>query len=306
MNIILVGYSRGKLIKKQISTPLHFFLLSLLLLSLFAGVGGLGYWYAQTKVESEASQWWVSEINLQKARIESLQGRYQADTAALTKRLGLMQGYFSRLDALGLKLVTMANLDQSEFNFGGTPPLGGSEINENLTKLPSDVLNETLSELEKSLVQQEQQLQVLEHLLISLNLEEEASLSGRPIKKGWLSSPYGWRISPFEGKKQFHKGVDFAGQYGREIIAVAGGVVTFAGDHVDYGKMVEINHGNDYITRYAHNQENLVKVGERVKKGQVIAKMGNTGRSTGPHVHFEVIVNGKHIDPKKFIYANRQ
>lgn len=264
-----------------------------------------GYWYALNQNKQQQQQWWTSELDDQKARIESVRDRHQAETSALTKRLGTVQGYLTRLDALGYKLVTMAKLDQKEFNFDSAPALGGAEITENTAIVTAAEITKAIGLFEQELQQREQQLEVLEHLIMNSNLEEEVSPSGRPIKKGWLSSPYGPRISPFTGLKQHHKGVDFAGQDGRDIVAVAGGVVTFSGNQHNYGTMIEVNHGNGYITRYAHNKANILNIGDRVKKGQVIAKMGSTGRSTGPHVHFEVIKNGKHVNPKKFINANQ-
>ena len=270
-----------------------------------AAVGLTGYWVASNQNEQQKQQWWTSELGDQKARIENVRNHHQAETLALTKRLGTIQGYLTRLDALGSKLVTMAKLDQSEFNFGSTPAIGGAETNESIAIVTPSEIKKAINLFEEELQQREQQLEVLEHLIMSNNLEEEVFPSGRPIKKGWLSSPYGSRISPFTGLKQHHKGVDFAGKDGRAIVAVAGGVVTFSGSQQNYGTMIEVNHGNGYVTRYAHNKINMLKAGDRVKKGQVIAKMGNTGRSTGPHVHFEVIKNGRHVNPKKFINANR-
>ncbi|HEY9050177.1 MAG TPA: M23 family metallopeptidase, partial [Gammaproteobacteria bacterium] len=122
-----------------------------------------------------------------------------------------------------------------------------------------------------------------------------------PITRGWISSYYGMRTNPFTGKLQFHKGMDFASKSGSEVQAVAGGVITWSGKRYNYGNMVEVNHGNGYVTRYAHNKENLVKVGDTVKKGQAVASMGSTGRSTGPHVHFEVLKDGRQINPLKFV-----
>ena len=136
---------------------------------------------------------------------------------------------------------------------------------------------------------------------MSRNLQQEVIPSGRPINKGWISSRYGKRNDPFTGKPDFHKGIDLAGREGADVIAVGSGVVMWSGKRFGYGNMVEINHGNGYITRYGHNKENVVKVGDTVKKGQVIAQMGNTGRSTGPHVHFEVWRSGRTVDPMKFI-----
>ena len=132
-------------------------------------------------------------------------------------------------------------------------------------------------------------------------MKEEVFPEGRPIDRGWISSYFGMRTNPFTGKLQFHKGMDFASKSGSKVKAVAGGVITWSSKRYGYGNLVEINHGNSYVTRYGHNEQNLVKVGDTVKKGQTISLMGSTGRSTGPHVHFEVIKNGKQINPNRFV-----
>ena len=140
---------------------------------------------------------------------------------------------------------------------------------------------------------------------MSRNLENEVFPAGRPVEKGWISSYYGMRSDPFTGRPEFHKGMDFAGKQGSDIVAVGGGMVTWAGKRYGYGNMVEITHGNGYVTRYGHLEKIVVEVGQAVKKGQLIATLGSTGRSTGPHVHFEVIENGKTVNPLKFIQASR-
>jgi len=158
-----------------------------------------------------------------------------------------------------------------------------------------------LEQLETEMSDREQKLSVLESLLMSRSLSERVMPSGRPVSEGWLSSRYGNRNDPFTGKQNFHHGLDFAGKKGSEVIAVGDGVVSWVGKKSGYGNLVEINHGNGYATRYGHNQSFLVKVGDTVKKGQQIALMGSTGRSTGPHVHFEVLQQGKKVNPSKFI-----
>ena len=133
------------------------------------------------------------------------------------------------------------------------------------------------------------------------SLNERVYPQGRPVKSGWLSSYFGKRTDPFTGKPANHTGIDFAGKRGDEIVAVADGVVTWSGDRYGYGVMVEINHGNGYSTRYAHNSENRVSVGDEVKKGQVVALMGKTGRATGPNLHFEVLHDGRRVNPVTYI-----
>jgi murein DD-endopeptidase MepM/ murein hydrolase activator NlpD len=125
--------------------------------------------------------------------------------------------------------------------------------------------------------------------------------SGKPVKNGWVSSYYGYRTDPFNGKKVFHDGLDFAGKEGSKVYAVADGIVTWKGRRNGYGELVEIDHGNGYVTRYAHNKTVIAEQGQKVTKGQAIALMGSTGRSTGPHVHFEVLRDGKSVNPYKFV-----
>ena len=137
------------------------------------------------------------------------------------------------------------------------------------------------------------------------NLQEEVLPAGMPVKNGWISSYFGKRTDPFTGKIGFHEGLDIASKRGTQIVAVGSGVVTFAGVRSKYGNTVEISHGNGYMTRYAHNMKNLVKVGDTVKKGDPVALMGSTGRSTGPHVHFEVHLNNQMVDPLRFVQAER-
>jgi murein DD-endopeptidase MepM/ murein hydrolase activator NlpD len=142
---------------------------------------------------------------------------------------------------------------------------------------------------------------VLEDLLLNRKLRDEVRPEGRPVTAGYVSSQFGSRADPFTGRRAFHKGVDFAGREGAEVVAVATGVVTWSGDRYGYGQLVEINHGNGYVTRYAHNVDNLVAVGDTVRRGQVIARMGDTGRATGPNLHFEVLLNDKPVDPLTYV-----
>jgi murein DD-endopeptidase MepM/ murein hydrolase activator NlpD len=147
------------------------------------------------------------------------------------------------------------------------------------------------------LTDRSRQLGVLEDLMLNRKLADEVHPEGRPVTSGYISSNFGARTDPITGRAASHSGVDFAGRLGSDIVAVASGIVTWAGDRYDYGQMVEVNHGNGYATRYAHNAENLVSVGDTVKRGDIIARMGETGRATGPNLHFEVLRDGRKVDP---------
>lgn len=222
---------------------------------------------------------------------------------AVTMKLAELQSQVLRLNALGDRLAEDASIPDKEFNFEKLPPSGGPMIQseEQPKKSLSDLLL-SISILENSLAHEEKQLKMLESITLGHHIENTRYLSGRPIVKGWLSSYYGTRKDPFNGKPAMHKGVDFAGSENASIIATASGVVSWAGDRYGYGQLVEINHGEGLKTRYGHNKELTVSVGDVVTKGQVIAKMGSTGRSTGPHVHYEILRNNKQIDPTKYVY----
>lgn len=214
-----------------------------------------------------------------------------------------MQARLMRLDALGQRLTEVAKLQNGEFDFSLSPALGGPtptlQTDESYV-LPG--LLESIEEIESKLVNSEQQLEVIDALFVSRNTQDELFIAGRPIKWGWMSSAYGFRTDPFNGKRAWHAGVDFAGKEDSDIIAVASGVVTWSGKRYGYGNLVEVNHGDGYTTRYAHCKSLLASVGDVVEKGQVLATMGSTGRSTGPHVHYEVRRQGKTVNPKKYIY----
>ncbi len=298
MNIILLSKFRGRPYRIQIGSPAQLAMLGMLMLILAAGVGISGYWLGNTTQSSDRLAALQSEIELQRELISQTRFDAQADLDALAARLGQIQAHATRLNALGQKLIKIAKLDPGEFNFEESPGVGGPEDGDSNVNLDfGSEIDAVVSELED----REHQLSVLESILMSSHMQDEVFPEGRPITRGWISSYYGMRTNPFTGKLQFHKGMDFASKSGSDVLAVAGGVVTWSGKRYNYGNMVEVNHGNGYVTRYAHNKENHVKVGDTVKKGQSVALMGSTGRSTGPHVHFEVLKDGRQINPLKFV-----
>jgi murein DD-endopeptidase MepM/ murein hydrolase activator NlpD len=222
---------------------------------------------------------------------------------ALTIKLAELQSQVLRLNALGERLATDADIPQKEFNFAQLPPAGGpAGSNEILSVKSLKQLFKEINIFELEIKHEEKQLHMLESLVFGHHIENNRYLSGRPISKGWLSSYYGVRKDPFNGKATMHKGIDFAGKEDEPIIATGSGIVTWAGKKYGYGELVEINHGDGLKTRYAHNKTISVSVGDVVEKGQSIALMGSTGRSTGPHVHYEILRNNKQINPLKFVY----
>ncbi|MCC5868401.1 MAG: M23 family metallopeptidase [Gammaproteobacteria bacterium] len=251
---------------------------------------------------------WQAGLERQTHELEALRALTQENLDALALRVGQMNAHVIRLDALGQRLTAMAELDDGEFDFSRTPGLGGPEdllmsANGQSNEL-GDVLR-MMEELDVQLADRRTQLAILEDLMLNRNLRARVQPEGRPVASGWLSSRFGRRTDPFTGKPAVHRGVDFAGRPGTKILSAGDGVVIFAGSRYGYGRMVEINHGNGYVTRYAHNTDNLVQVGDTVRKGQAIATMGSTGRATAPHLHFEVLRDGRQVDPLPYIQARR-
>ncbi len=233
------------------------------------------------------------------------QDQAQRDLNALAMQIGELQAHASRLDSLGGRLTKLGKLDDGEFNFGATPAVGGPEDSESDVDFLSSEFGRTVSQLRRQFQTQDQQLALLESMLLDRDIDASMLPKGMPVRSGYSSSGYGTRVDPITGGFSFHAGVDFPGPYGVDVIAVAAGVVTWNGVRPGYGNVVEIDHGNGYKTRYAHNSKNVAKVGERVQPGQLIAKMGSTGRSTGSHVHMEVWFDNKPINPSEFISAIR-
>jgi murein DD-endopeptidase MepM/ murein hydrolase activator NlpD len=222
---------------------------------------------------------------------------------SMTLLLAELQSRVTRLDAVGINLTQSAGLEPGEFNFNVPPALGGPLMtSQDDARELIPALEGELFALSTALDDREVQLDILSELIQGEQVKSDATPAGRPILSGWLSSRYGSRIDPFSGKKAWHEGIDFAGREGAQIVAVASGVVSWSGERAGYGKMVEVAHGDGVITRYAHNQENRVKVGDMVRRGDVVALMGNSGRSTGPHVHFEVHKNGRPVDPASYLH----
>lgn len=246
------------------------------------------------------------ELDLQAADFDVLQDRAERQIQVMTLNLAELQARVTRLDALGQHLTAMADLEEGEFDFSQAPALGGPMAGEFSVDFTSLDLGSELGRFEARLTDREQQLDILESLLNNRKLEEQSWLSGLPVQKGWISSHYGQRTDPFSGKLSMHNGLDLAGKEGSNVVAVAAGVVTWTGSKTGYGKLVEISHDDGFVTRYAHNKENLVQPGDVVRKGESIALMGSSGRSTGAHVHFEVYKHGRSVDPSSYVARTRR
>ena len=309
MNVIFVGRQAGRVKQFDLRQPLVIAAAFLVVFVIIGGafsVGmGLGSRHGAIGPIDQLGNW-SAELLRQQAQIEDTRRVLQEKVNALAMRVGQMNANVIRLDALGKRLTRMANLSDGEFDFGN-PPSQGGELGADGRPAQIPSLTAMIDDLAGRLSSREQQLSVLENLILTRELNKQVYPEGSPVENGWISSYFGERADPFTGYSASHKGVDFAAPEGTHVTAVAAGLVTIAGDSAEggagsgYGQMVEINHGNGLSTRYCHNEKLLVKVGDMVRKGQEVALMGSTGRSTGPHLHFEVLKNGVQVDPLRFI-----
>jgi murein DD-endopeptidase MepM/ murein hydrolase activator NlpD len=302
MNVIFLSKREGKARQLDLARPLTLTVLAagvlLFLGSAFALGLQLGRGNHQRVVLSDTVRFGTL-LAEQKKQIADLKQQLQLRVDAMAMRLGEMNAHVIRLDALGKRLTEMADIDSREFNFDRDPPSGGPEGEGTSAQIPD--LSTMLAQLEQRVDLRESQLSALENLILARELRKEIHPEGRPVSNGFISSYFGERSDPFDGREAFHKGVDFAGSQGSTVTAVGAGVVTWASERFGYGKLVEINHGDGFVTRYAHNARTLVSVGQTVKRGEPVALMGSTGRSTGPHVHFEVLRNGRQVDPLSYV-----
>ena len=239
-----------------------------------------------------------SQVNDQQAQIDTTRRDAQREVNALAARLGELQAEANRLNALGERLTRIGQLQDGEFNFNKPVGVGGAGPVEDM---PKAELNAGMTNLQRQFAASGEQLSVLESLLFNRQLDMNAVPSREPIANSYITSGFGGRADPFNGGRANHKGIDFEADVGDPVLAVADGVVSYSGVRSGYGNVVEVDHGNGYVTRYAHNSRLVRGVGALVRAGQEIAKAGSTGRSTGAHVHFEVWENGQVVNPRKFL-----
>lgn len=305
MNVVIFGKGLGQPRQLSLSGPLAVTAVLLFVgVVTAAGFAG-GHWYAAATgsgVSSNELAGLNDELQRAREQIDTIRQENEDTLDAMAIRIAQMNARMIRLDALGRRLTDMANLEDGEFDFDEPPAMGGPEepVSTGSNVAVPDVV-EAMHTLDLQLDNREAQLGVLESVIANQNLKQRVYPQGRPVSSGWISSYFGKRTDPFTGKPANHTGIDFAGKAGAEVVAVADGVVTWSSNRYGYGLMVEINHGNGYTTRYAHNSENLVAIGDEVRKGEVVALMGKTGRATGPNLHFEVLRDGRRMNPVNFI-----
>ncbi|MBS0424117.1 MAG: peptidoglycan DD-metalloendopeptidase family protein [Proteobacteria bacterium] len=240
-------------------------------------------------------------VNPQEERHQKIQTHLQDNLNMMASKLGQMQAQLLRLDALGERLAESSGIQSRDFSFKRTPGQGGARNDLSSEELSFSEFSHQLQELSNMLNERTDKLGALDSLLRYDRITKFVLPSEMPVETDWYSSGYGYRIDPFTGKRAFHEGVDFAAEIGSPIKAAASGVVIYSDHHPEYGNMVEIDHGDDLVTRYAHASKRLVSLGTVVLQGQKIAEVGNTGRSSGPHLHFEIRHKDKPQNPSKFL-----
>jgi murein DD-endopeptidase MepM/ murein hydrolase activator NlpD len=271
--------------------------------ALCSGLIASGFMLRQSSiVDAAVIENWRVKIQEQDAVVEELQTDSVARRQAVGRQIADMQARLWRMEALASYMHESSGLPQDEFDFDAQVSQGGP-INPEAEVLNVQNLDSKLANLSERLKQRETELSILDQVLMGVYTQKGAMPAGAPIVKGWMSSPFGERVDPISGKKAWHEGMDFAGANGSDVVAVANGIVVFSGRRDGYGLMVEISHGENLRTRYGHHQELLVQAGQSVKRGDVIGLMGSSGRSTGPHVHFEVLKSGKPVNPARYVSA---
>jgi len=274
--------------------------------------GGMSYRDRQTgqqmddayrQVDHRVRAQLMETIGTQRDQVDQLRRDAEVQLETMTMRLSALQAQALRLDALGSRLADMAGLEDIAFDTATPVGVGGPAPLATDTSAPIDTLAflEELETLDRHLEDRESKLFAMEMLLRGRSIKAMTRPEGTPLQGGWISSDFGMRADPFSGRREFHAGIDIAGKYGSKVLAVAPGIVTWSGYRQGYGNLVEIDHGGGYRTRYAHNRKNVVRAGQRVEKGEVLAQMGSTGRSTGPHLHFEVLLDGKPVNPDRYL-----
>lgn len=309
MDFIWLNSRRGE--SRKVHLPAWLLLaggVALVVVPLLLGVGS--YWAVQQWVAPEYGpkvvDRWRQQAQQDAQHLNTVARKSADKMHALEIKFADMQARLVRLDALGERLVDVANIESDEFDFNEPPAIGGAEagMDKEIAYQPPTFVK-AIKRLAATLDRRQQQLNILDGLLGQKHLKKDTRLAGRPIDHGWLSSRFGYRTDPFTGKLHLHSGIDFAGKMGTPVHATAAGVVTWSGKRSGYGNMVQIYHGKGISSRYGHCKKLLVKPGDIVTAGQTIALMGSTGRSTGPHVHYEVLKNGRQVDPQPYIAQSR-
>jgi len=304
MDIILVSNRFEQARSFKLSKPQILFLGLLFVLMVVSLSILLNYFSLRYAVTHKSPYLHSLLAAVQEEQTRRTQSYVRESLNTMAARVGEMQAKLLRLDTLGERLSELAGLDPKEFMFEQTPARGGPSPAEDAKPLSYGELTEQLDSLGGNLDDRSDKLGALESRLFLDYAKQQFVPTSLPVETNWFSSNFGWRIDPFTGFSTFHEGIDFMSPTGRPIRAAGAGVIVYSGPHPQYGNMVEIDHGNGLVTRYAHASALDVKVGDVVVIGQKIAEVGSTGRSTGPHLHFEVRVRGAAVNPNKYLQKN--
>ncbi|MBL8525736.1 MAG: M23 family metallopeptidase [Betaproteobacteria bacterium] len=301
MNIILVSDS---LAKSRIVTISQSQIIMAAMGFISAGfMFALGTYWVTMKyavdIQNPFIQSLISTLTQQKTQQAEKDMREQLNSLAV--KLGELQARLMRLDAFGDRLGKAAGIKPTEFRFSETPGQGGPAPSFGAGEISYADFQTKIAEISRILDDRADKLGVLDSVLMEGRLAAKAIPTTLPVESGYYSSNFGYRIDPINGRQAFHTGVDFNAPPGSPILAAAGGVVSSAERHTEYGNMVDINHDNGLTTRYAHMSRMIVKVGDVVLKGQKVGELGQTGRATGPHLHFEVRENSVPLNPNRFL-----
>jgi murein DD-endopeptidase MepM/ murein hydrolase activator NlpD len=240
-------------------------------------------------------------VSIQQQQHQKTQSYLQDNLNAMAVRLGQMQAQLLRLDTLGERLAKLAGFKPQELMFNEIPGRGGAASSIPSQNLSLGDFTRQIDLLTRQLEDRGDKLGLLESMYTLESARKKLTPTKLPVDGGWYSSNFGWRIDPFTGQRAFHEGIDFMAEEGTPIYAAAAGVVVYSEFHPQYGNMIEVDHGNDLISRYAHASKRLVKIGDVVLRGSKIAEVGRTGRATGAHLHFEVRQRGAARNPAQFL-----
>ncbi|MFH0934378.1 MAG: M23 family metallopeptidase [Pseudomonadota bacterium] len=301
MNIILVSGIQGR--ARTITLAFPHLLLGAAVVTLAVLVLAIGLQYAMLRFAADLNHPLVNTLvlNASQEQNRKLQSYLRENLNAMATRLGQMQAQLLRLDTLGERVAKVAGFKPQEVMFDQVPGRGGAVSTLPTYDLSLGDLSRQLDVLNRQMDDRTEQLSLLDSLMLMDGAKKKLVPSVLPVEGGWYSSNFGWRIDPFTGTRAFHEGMDFMSEFGTPVSAAAGGVVIYSDFHPQYGNMIEVDHGNGLLTRYGHLLKRLVKVGDVVLSGGKIAEVGNTGRSTGAHLHFEVRQNGAPQNPMRFL-----
>jgi murein DD-endopeptidase MepM/ murein hydrolase activator NlpD len=301
MNIILVSEKLAKAKTITLGAP-HLIMFGVGAFLIVVSLAGLLH-YVTLRLAAESNLPYLQSfpVSPRAGPLEKFEAHDRENLNALAVRLGQMQAQLLRLDTLGERLARLAGFKPQELMFDQIPGRGGATSSIPSQDLTLGDFTRQIELLTRQLDDRTDRLGILESLFTLDRAKKKLVPTMMPVSGGWYSSNYGWRIDPFTGRRAFHEGIDFIAGHGTPIRAAAGGVVVYSGYHPQYGKMVEVEHGDEILTRYAHASKLLVRVGDVVMRGTKIAEVGRTGRATGTHLHFEVRERGAPQNPVQFL-----